>query len=100
MTFDFTPDWLDGPAATSDYAEPVPRHARTAAAPLRAVLPPRQPIHPSTAQMAALVGELFAEGSLSFDQLCSLSNAPELDTLLDETVAAVAPSRRSGHPPR
>lgn len=47
-------------------------------------------------QVAELVGELFTEGSLSFEQLCSLSNVPELKTLLGETLAGVAPARRQG----
>lgn len=92
VTFDFTPDWLDTlpatettPFATQPFAsQPAPR-----------VLPLHAPTHPTDRQMASLVGELFAEGSLSFEQLCSLSNAPELENLLGDTVAGVAPSRRA-----
>lgn len=93
MTFDFTPEWLDTAAAeTSAFA--MPDTAMPLAA-MRVIAPPCAPIHPTESQMASLVGELFAEGSLSFEQLCSLSNAPELEHLLDNTVADVASSRRA-----
>lgn len=94
MTFDFAPDWLDTLSNAGDTtAIPFPRADTTAAAPLDAA-PARAPRHPSRDQMAQLVGELFAEGSLSFEQLCSLSNAPEMQDLLDDTVAGATPWRR------
>lgn len=96
MTFDFAPDWRDTWSSAIDTAESTFRATPTAPPPLvsRAA---RAPAHPSHDQMATLVGELFAEGSLSFEQLCSLSNAPELADLLGDTVAAVVPSRRTDH---
>lgn len=93
MTFDFAPDWRD----SSPSADTAPQTALPTAAtgfPPLSASPPRAPAHPTRHQMASLVGELFAEGSLNFEQLCSLSNAPELADLLGDTVAAVVPSRR------
>lgn len=96
MTFDFAPNWLDGLTNRTDHAAPRPL---TGAAIPSGVLPgvvppPCPPPHPTLGQMADLVGELFTEGSLSFEQLCSLSNVPELEPLLGDTVAGVAPARR------
>lgn len=97
MTFDFAPGWLDALSSSAEYAAPAPRPVRielglrTGARPLPA---PCAPTHPTAAQMAELVEELFTEGSLSFEQLCSLSNVPELEPLLEDTVAGVPVSRR------
>lgn len=96
MTFDFTPDWLDAMSTAADYANPAPHANFTPAAPLRALAAAGAPPSPTMDQVAALVGELFAEGSLSFEQLCSLSAVPELESLLDDTLAGVAPIRRTG----
>lgn len=94
MTFDFAPDWLDTLAAT-DFSQPVPP-AAVRFKPSPAASPLMPPAPPTLDQMADLVGELFTEGSLSFEQLCSLSNVPELSPLLGDTLANVAPSRRKG----
>lgn len=105
MTFDFAPGWLDGLFNAHDYASPSPTPPRPLpAAPARpaamAVVAPCAPAHPTPDQMARLVGELFTEGSLSFEQLCSLSNVPELSPLLGDAVAGAAPARRKPQPPR
>ena len=99
MTFDFAPGWLDGLSGTAEYAAPaVPRSVRMDGlnSGLRRPPPaaPRAPAHPTVAEMAELVEELFSEGSLSFEQLCSLSNVPELEPLLETTLAGVPASRR------
>jgi hypothetical protein len=92
VTFDFTPDWL-GTATSADCPRPASAAvARVKPSPL--VAPPCAPAPPTINEMAVLVGELFTEGSLSFEQLCSLSHAPELKHLLGDTMAKVAPSRR------
>lgn len=49
----------------------------------------RPPAHPTAAEIAALIGELFAEGCLSWSQASVISAQPELRELLDETMAAV-----------
>lgn len=89
MTFDFTPGWLDSLIQTAEKSMPVPRAAATGSA------APCAPVHPTPAQVAGLVEELFTEGSLSFEQLCSLSNVPELESLLGATVAGVPQARRT-----
>lgn len=94
MTFDFAPNWLDDQAYTVDHATARPRPLISAAIIPGAAPPPCAPPHPTVGQMADLVGELFTEGSLSFEQLCSLSHVPELKPLLGDTVAGVAPARR------
>lgn len=92
MTFDFAPGWLDALSSTTDYASPAPPPVRVD---LRRPLPaPCAPAHPTTAEMAALVQELFTEGSLSFEQLRSLSHVPELERLLEDKVAGVPACRR------
>lgn len=103
MTFDFAPGWLDGLVNTPDYATPTPRSATAASAAAvqsAYAATPCAPSHPTADQMARLVGELFTEGSLSFEQLCSLSHAPELNHLLGDTVAQVVPARRVAAPKR
>lgn len=92
MTFDFAPNWLDTVSADAD-TQPTHR-ALLSPAPLVAFAPARPPAPPTMAEVADLVDELFTEGSLSFEQLCSLSNAPELGALLEDKVANVAPIRR------
>lgn len=80
MTFDATPGWVGSltrnATATGGGAIPC------------------VPAHPTLAQVAELVTELFSEGSLTFDQLCSLRNVPELEPLLERTVASVRLARR------
>jgi hypothetical protein len=49
----------------------------------------RPPAHPTAAEIAALISELFAEGCLDWSQATIISAQPELHTLLDETMAAV-----------
>jgi hypothetical protein len=44
--------------------------------------------------VAALVRELFSEGTLTWDQLRELARAPELSNLLDEALAGVPAGRR------
>ena len=95
MTFDFAPDWLDTAAIVTETSAFAAAGAAMPLAAMRVIAAPCAPAHPTESQMASLVGELFAEGSLSFEQLCSLSNAPELEHLLGDTVAGVAPSRRA-----
>lgn len=50
---------------------------------------PRAPAHPSPAEIAALICELFSEGCLSWSQAQVISAQPELRNLLDETMSAV-----------
>lgn len=93
VTFDFAPNWT----ASLTAAEPAPA---SAAAPSPLIPAPCAPAAPSMAQVAALVEELFAEGSLSFEQLRSLSGVPELTPLLGDAVAGVSPERRILRRPR
>lgn len=94
MTFDFAPGWLDAMSSATEYAAPAPRPIRLEIGLSRPHCPPCAPAHPTAAEMAELVEELFTEGSLSFEQLCSLSNVPELEPLLENTLAGVPASRR------
>jgi|AGTN01.1.fsa_nt_gi hypothetical protein len=87
VTFDFAPGFINGPAADSGTP------ARNAA-PSPLVPSPCAPASPSMVQVAVLVEELFAEGSLSFEQLRSLSGVPELTPLLGDALAGVSPERR------
>lgn len=96
MTFDFTPDWLEAMSTAVEYAPTTSRASFSPAAPRLAAPVPGAPAQPTMAQVAVLVGELFTEGSLSFEQLCSLSNVPELEALLGDTIAGVVPTRRTG----
>lgn len=68
MTFDFAPDWMnaflrDQPCATAEAG----RSAMLAS--------PQAPPHPDAGQLAALVNELFMEGTLSPEQFRMLSAA-------------------------
>jgi len=94
MTFDFTPGWLE-PSATQSISE-------TETAPLRVVsITPakaKAPAHPSNLELAELVQELFTEGSLTWDQLQSLSRVAELRPMLEPAIAGTPLVRRvSGH---
>ncbi|CAA7626055.1 hypothetical protein [Magnetospirillum sp. SS-4] len=88
MTFDFAPDWmtslLNGTSFT--VADPVGSASPGAMA---------VPSYPDCAEVAALVSELFAEGTLSPDQLHSLAGLPELRPHLNTSLAAWPLSRRS-----
>lgn len=95
MTFDFAPGWLDRLSGTADYTTPAAPSPVQNAGRGRPLTAPCAPTQPTAAQMAELVEELFNEGSLSFEQLCSLSNVPELEPLLERTVAGVPASRRA-----
>jgi hypothetical protein len=77
VTFDFAPDAIEISSADMDHVQPS------------------APAIGSMAEVAQLVEELFAEGSLSFEQLRSLSAVPELTLLLGGTLADVPIERRS-----
>lgn len=82
MTFDFAPNWMtsrltDLPFSPSELGRP----------PLQA------PGYPSNAETAALVHELFSEGTLSPEQLCSLAGLPELHPHLQNALAAIPAPR-------
>jgi hypothetical protein len=75
MTFEFAPDWMETLLRSSSYAQ-----ADLGISPLiPAVVPPA---HPDARQMAALVSELFAEGTLSAEQFRSLFASPELEPFI------------------
>lgn len=84
MSFDYSPDSITAEAAAAGLAPLTPR----------AACPPQ----PSLPEVAALVRELFAEGTLSWDQLSELARGPELQALLAETVAAVPAIRKPRTP--
>lgn len=92
MTFDFAPDYILAGTSANDDAR-VPATPQIAVSPL---IPPAPcaPAHPSTAEVAELVRELFAEGSLSYQQLRSLGSVPELRPHLDAAIDATPPARR------
>jgi hypothetical protein len=71
MTFEFAPDWMEAMLRSSEYSP-----ASLGSSPLLPTAIP--PAHPDAREMAALVGELFAEGTLSAEQFHSLLAAPEL----------------------
>lgn len=96
MTFDFAPGWLEALTVPADCTPPRPLESAMPATALpRAKVLPCAPAHPTLNQMADLVGELFTEGSLSFEQLCSISNDPDMEPLLGDRIAGVAPARRA-----
>lgn len=72
MTFDFTPDWMDSLLRSSSFS-----HVGPGTSPLLPRSAP--PSHPDAREMAALVGELFAEGTLSAEQFHSLISDPTLE---------------------
>ncbi len=79
MTFEFAPDWMESLIRSS--------HLSTAALGSSPMMPaPIPPVHPDAREVAALVGELFAEGTLSAEQFHSLLAAPELEPYLDTTL--------------
>lgn len=96
MTFDFAADWTETTSPTAEYSRaPVSVAVSPLAPPL-----PCAPTPPSMAEVAALVEELFAEGSLSYEQLRSLSSIPELNDLLGAALAGVPAGRRLTRPRR
>ncbi len=84
MSFDYSPQTISAEATGLGLSPLAPRLAP---------LP-----QPDLSEIAALVRELFAEGTLSWDQLSELARAPELQHLLAEVVAAVPAARKP--PPR
>jgi hypothetical protein len=76
MTFEFAPDWMETLLRSSTYVQ-----ADLGISPLIPTVVP--PAHPDARQMAALVSELFAEGTLSAEQFHSLITSPELEPFLD-----------------
>ena len=92
MTFDFITDWRDSVAA-----ECAPESgAVTAESPRQSAEKP--PAHPTSGELALLVRELFAEGTLTWDQLLALSRVAELRPMLEPVVGGVPSARRvCGH---
>jgi hypothetical protein len=75
MTFEYAPDWMESLLRPTPYASAGPDvSSLSRGAP---------PAHPEPRQVAALVNELFAEGTLSAEQFRSLLSAPELEPYLD-----------------
>jgi hypothetical protein len=89
MTFDFAPGQLGTEIADHDG---IPGLA-AALSPLSPP-PPCAPAHPSDRELAALVRELFTEGTLSWEQLRTLGAVGQLHSLLIEAIADVPPARR------
>jgi hypothetical protein len=88
MTFDFAPDWMTSLLSGTPF---------TAADPVGSASPGVQtvPSYPDGAEVAALVSELFAEGTLSPEQLYSLAGLPELQPHLNSSLAAWPIPRRA-----
>lgn len=84
MSFDYSPQTITAEATGLGLSPPAPRPAASP--------------QPHLSETAALIRELFAEGTLSWDQLAELARAPELQPLLADVVAAVPANRRP--PPR
>jgi hypothetical protein len=79
MTFEFAPDWMEALLRSVPYVADG-----LATSPLLPAAMP--PAHPDARAVAALVGELFAEGTLSAEQFRSLISAPEIEPYLDATL--------------
>ncbi len=79
MTFEFAPDWMETLLRPSSYSS-----ASLGLSPMMPATNP--PAHPDAGEVAALVGELFAEGTLSAEQFRSLLAAPELEPYLETTL--------------
>jgi hypothetical protein len=88
MTFDFAPDWMTSLLIGTPFTAADPAGSAAPRA-----LPP--PSYPDNAEVAALVSELFAEGTLSPEQLCSLAGLPELQPHLNSSLAAWQAPRRA-----
>lgn len=87
MTFDFAPDWMTTLLNGAPYSAAEPPGSAASRG-----LPP--PSYPNDAEVAALVSELFAEGTLSPEQLYSLAGLPELRAHLPGALAALPTSRK------
>lgn len=70
MTFDFSTDWI-GALSHGEAISPL--------APAR----PTAPLYPTASEIALLLKELVAEGSLSLNQLRHMSAQPELAGYLE-----------------
>ena len=81
MTFDFAPDWMASLLQDTPFSSARPPLAN------------HLPTYPNHAEVAALVSELFSEGSLSPEQLCSLAGLPELQPHLRSALAAMPAPR-------
>ncbi|KIL98421.1 hypothetical protein CCC_03704 [Paramagnetospirillum magnetotacticum MS-1] len=79
MTFEFTPDWMETLLRSSSFSPAdlasVPPMPHAAA-----------PAHPNAREVAALVGELFAEGTLSAEQFRTLISDPAFEPYLDAAI--------------
>lgn len=97
MTFDFAPNWLDFVSTTTPYtgSAPTANAPRPIAISPLAPPPPCAPSAPTMTEVAALVEELFTEGTLSYEQLRSLSTVPELASLLGDALSSVPAGRRT-----
>ncbi|CAA7627006.1 hypothetical protein [Magnetospirillum sp. UT-4] len=89
MTFDFAPTWSQTDTAI-EYGTPAARPQPPATG-----LRQRAPGHPTMPQLAALVEELFDEGTLSYEQLRALGAVPELRGLLGDAIAEVPETRKA-----
>ncbi|WP_192884614.1 hypothetical protein [Paramagnetospirillum kuznetsovii] len=87
MTFDFAPDWMTTLLNGAPYS---------AAEPAGSVMGKGLPIpaYPDNAEVAALLSELFAEGTLSAEQLWSLADLPEIKAHLPGALAALPAHRK------
>jgi len=88
MTFDFAPEWMS--SLLLDHSLTPLRSERELS-----VCAQSTPVHPCDAEVAALVSELFAEGTLSPEQLYTLAGLPELKPHLDHALAGLAAPRRN-----
>lgn len=91
MSFDALPDLLTATAAT-EYSGAAPRSVTVS--PL-VPAPARVPHHPTERELAALVTELYAEGTLSLEQLRALGRTPELQPHLGPAIDATPALRRA-----
>jgi len=91
MTFDFSPDLMDRISTATECSG-----AASKPVDLSPLAPPAPcaPAQPTDRQIAALVEELFTEGTLSYEQLRSLSKVPELSPLLSGALEGVPAGRR------
>lgn len=87
MTFDFAADWQESCANDCSPVAATPSPPAPGAA--------KAPPHPTSGELALLVRELFAEGSLTWDQLQALSRVAELRPMLEPTLAGVPSARRT-----
>ncbi|MDO8608049.1 MAG: hypothetical protein Q7R40_16055 [Phaeospirillum sp.] len=84
MTFDFAPDWMTSLLQDTPFS-PISQVGLPQTGSL--------PSYPNHAEVAALVSELFTEGTLSPEQLCSLAGLPELQPHLRSALAAMPAPR-------